>query len=188
MKLPLVLICLLMTISTVSFADEKEKQMSAYDFTFTSLMSEQPLALSALKGKVIMVVNTASKCGFTGQYDGLEKIYNQYKDKGFVVIGVPSNDFGAQEPGAKEEIASFCKKNYGVTFPMAGKESVSGTNAHPFYKWAYKELGFGTAPKWNFHKYVIGRDGQLVDYFNSTTEPTSPSVIKAIETALATKG
>lgn len=157
---------------------------TAYDFSFTSLTSDKPLALSQYKGDVIMVVNTASKCGFTGQYEGLETLYKTYKDKGFVIIGVPSNDFGAQEPGTKEEIASFCKKNYGVTFPMASKEIVSGKDAHPFYKWAYDTLGFGTGPKWNFHKYVINRNGELIDYFNSTTEPTSPSVIKSIETAL----
>jgi glutathione peroxidase len=160
---------------------------TAYDFSFTSLTSNEPLALSSYKGKVIMVVNTASKCGFTGQYEGLEKLYKTYKDKGLVIIGVPSNDFGAQEPGTKEDIATFCKKNYGVTFPMADKEIVSGANAHPFYKWAYDVLGFGTAPKWNFHKYVIGRDGQLVDYFNSTTEPNAPNVIKVIESTLDKK-
>ena len=159
----------------------------AYDFTFTSLTSDKPLALSDYRGKVIMVVNTASKCGFTKQYDGLEELYNKYKDQGFVIIGVPSNDFGEQEPGSKEEIASFCKKNFGVTFPMAGKEVVTGKDAHPFYKWAYNELGFGTGPKWNFHKYLIGRDGLLIDYFNSPTEPTSDKVTKAVEKALATK-
>ena len=197
MKFCLTFICLTIALTMSVFANEKEQKMpspssktashTAYDFSFTSLTSEEPLALSTYKGKVIMVVNTASKCGFTGQYDGLETLYKTYKDKGLVIIGVPSNDFGAQEPGSKEDIATFCKKNYGVTFPMAGKEIVSGANAHPFYQWAYDVLGFGTAPKWNFHKYVIGRDGQLVDYFNSTTEPTSANVIKVIESALDKK-
>lgn len=160
---------------------------SAYDFTFTKLMEAGPLPLSAFKGKVVLVVNTASECGFTGQYAGLEKLYETYKDQGLVVVGVPSNDFGGQEPGSNKQIAEFCQLNYGVSFPMAGKEAVSGAQAHPFYKWAKAELGFGTAPKWNFHKYVISRDGKLVDYFNSTTAPDSPRLIKAVEAELAKK-
>jgi len=111
-------------------------------------------------------------------------LYEKYKDKGLVIIGVPSNDFGKQEPGSNDEIASFCKLNYGVSFPMAAKEDVVGDNAHPFYKWAYKTLGFGTAPKWNFHKYLIDRQGKLADYFNSTTAPDAPRLIKAIEKLL----
>lgn len=144
---------------------------TAYDFTFTKLMEEGQLPLAEFKGKVVLVVNTASECGFTGQYADLEKLYESYKDQGLVVIGVPSNDFGGQEPGSNKQIAEFCQLNYGVSFPMAGKEVVSGAQAHPFYKWAKAKLGFGTAPKWNFHKYVISRDGELVDYFNSTTAP-----------------
>ncbi len=158
---------------------------TAYDFAFTTLMGGEPLLLSAYQGKVLLVVNTASKCGFTPQYEGLEKLYQEYKDKGLVIIGVPSNDFGGQEPGSSEEIASFCRSNYGVTFPMAEKEAVSGDKAHPFYRWAKAQLGFGTAPKWNFHKYLIGRDGLLVDYFNSTTSPEADRVKAAIEKALA---
>jgi glutathione peroxidase len=132
-----------------------------------------------------LIVNTASKCGFTGQYEGLEKLYTTYKDKGLVVIGVPSNDFGAQEPGTSEEIAKFCKLNYGVSFPMTSKEIVSGDEAHSFYKYASEALGFGTAPKWNFHKYLVNRKGVLVDYFNSTTSPDSASIKTAIESALS---
>jgi glutathione peroxidase len=133
------------------------------------------------------VVNTASHCGFTPQYEGLQKLYTTYKDKGLVIIGVPSNDFGQQEPGDAEQIAHFCKRNYGVTFPMAAKEFVSGDQAHPFYLWAKKTFGFGTAPKWNFHKYLINRKGNLVDYFNSTTSPDNDRVKKAVEKALAEK-
>ena len=131
-----------------------------------------------------MIVNTASHCGFTKQYKPLEKLYETYKDKGFVIIGVPSNDFGEQEPESNEEIEKFCKLNYGVSFIMTQKEAVSGKDAHPFYKWAKKTLGFGTAPKWNFHKYLINRKGQLIDYFNSITSPDSPKLVKAIENAL----
>lgn len=160
---------------------------TAHDFAFTTLMGGEAMPLSAYKGKVLLIVNTASKCGFTPQYEGLEKLYQAYKDQGLTVIGVPSNDFGAQEPGSGEEIAQFCKLNYGVTFPMAGKEVVSGEKAHPFYVWAKETLGFGTAPKWNFHKYLISRDGTLIDYFNSTTSPDADRVKSAIEKALAGK-
>ncbi|MFZ4124923.1 MAG: glutathione peroxidase, partial [Rickettsiales bacterium] len=144
---------------------------TAYDFSFTTLTGNQPLPLSQYQGKVLLIVNTASECGFTKQYEGLEALYNTYKDKGLVIIGVPSNDFGGQEPAGNEEIAQFCKRNYGVTFPMASKEVVSGDKAHPFYKYAYDVLGFGTAPKWNFHKYLVDKTGHVVDYFHSTTAP-----------------
>lgn len=157
---------------------------SAYQFSFDALMSKNPINLNDYAGKAILIVNTASQCGFTGQYDGLEKLYQSYKDKGLIIIGVPSNDFGAQEPGTHQEIAEFCKLNFGVSFPMAAKYNVRGDNAHPFYKWAKEELGFGTAPKWNFHKYLIDRKGKLVDYFHSTTTPDSSRLIRAVEKAL----
>lgn len=157
----------------------------AYDFTFLSLGSKQGLPLSDFKGKVILVVNTASRCGFTPQYASLEKLYQTYKDKGLVILGVPSNDFGKQEPGNSEDISQFCQINYGVSFPMTEKEYVSGTAAHPFYLWAKKELGFGSGPKWNFHKYLINRQGELINYFYSTTSPEAPRLVRAIEKALA---
>jgi glutathione peroxidase len=166
-------------------ADMQEK--TAYDFSFNRLMGGETLPLKQFDGKVVLIVNTASHCGFTPQYEGLEKLYTTYQDKGLVVIGVPSNDFGKQEPGSSEEIAHFCKLNYGVTFPMTSKEVVSGDQAHPFYVWAKKTLGFGTAPKWNFHKYLINRHGQLIDYFNSTTSPDAGRVQTAIEKALSEK-
>lgn len=159
----------------------------AYDFTFQKLREDGTLPLKMFAGKVLLIVNTASQCGFTPQYEGLEKLYNDYKDKGLVIIGIPSNDFGGQEPGTSEEIADFCRVNYGVTFPMAEKEVVSGDNAHPFYLWARETLGFGTAPKWNFHKYLVSRQGKLVDYFNSTTPPSSSRIKEAIEKALTQK-
>lgn len=157
---------------------------TAYDFSFSTLTGGKPLPLADFKGKVLLIVNTASKCGFTGQYEGLEKLYETYRDRGLVVIAVPSNDFGSQEPGTPEEIASFCKLNYGVSFPVTSKEVVSGSEAHPFYQWAKETLGFGTAPKWNFHKYLVDRDGKLVDYFHSTTTPASGRLVTAIEQLL----
>lgn len=157
---------------------------AAYQFSFQTLIGNKPLPLSEFKGKVLLVVNTASHCGFTPQYTALEKLYNTYKVQGLVILGVPSNDFGKQEPGTSEEISSFCKVNYGVTFPLTSKEVVSGAKAHPFYLWARQVLGFGTAPKWNFHKYLINRRGQLVDYFNTPTKPDSEKVTGEIEKLL----
>jgi glutathione peroxidase len=157
---------------------------SAYDFSFETLDGE-PLPLSRFRGKVILVVNTASRCGFTPQYEGLEKLYAAYKDKGLVVIGVPSNDFGRQEPGTAQEIKKFCTLNYGVTFPVTSKQPVTGDNAHPFYRWAPASLGFGSAPKWNFHKYLVDANGNIVDYFHSTTAPDSLKLHKTIERLLA---
>ena len=168
-----------------SKANAEPQKGSAYDYSFTTLIGEKPLPLSQFKGKVILIVNTASHCGFTKQYEGLQKLYDMYKDKGLVILGVPSNDFGKQEPGSSSEIAEFCKLNYGVTFPMAAKQPVSGDAAHPFYLWASDTLGFGTSPKWNFHKYLIARDGTLVDYFNSTTSPDASRLVQAVEAALA---
>lgn len=156
---------------------------TAYDFSFESLQGEA-MPLSQFRGKVLLVVNTASKCGFTPQYKGLEALYQKFAHRGLVVIGVPSNDFGGQEPGTAAEIKSFCELNYGVTFPMTGKYSVSGEAAHPFYQWTKKVLGSASVPRWNFHKYLIGRDGNLVAYFATQVKPDELKLIKAIEQAL----
>jgi glutathione peroxidase len=158
---------------------------TAYDFTFETLGGEA-MPLSQYRGKVLLVVNTASQCGFTPQYESLENLYETYKDRGLVVIGVPSNDFGGQEPGTAQEIKAFCQLNYGVTFPLTSKQVVSGRQAHPFYQWVYSVLGFGSAPKWNFHKYLIDPRGRPVDYFVSTTAPDSARLITAIEKLLPT--
>lgn len=157
---------------------------TVYDFSFTTLIGAKPLPLAEFKGKVLLIVNTASQCGFTKQYAGLEKLYDEYKDQGLVVIGVPSNDFGGQEPGSAEEIAEFCEMNFGVSFPLTSKVVVSGEEAHPFYLYARETLGFAAAPKWNFHKYLITREGVLVDYFHSTTAPDAKNLRRAIAKAL----
>lgn len=177
--------CLLMT--THNTAAEISSNNNAWDFSFHTLVGHTPLPLSSFRGKVLLVVNTASKCGFTPQYASLEKLYETYKDQGLIVLGVPSNDFASQEPGTDQQINNFCQVNYGVTFPMTSKEIVSGKNAHPFYLWAKQNSGFGTSPKWNFHKYLINRKGELIDYFYSTTSPDSPRFTKAIEQALSEK-
>jgi glutathione peroxidase len=175
-------------IMTSSIASTSDVSNKAYGYSFTSLRGQEPLPLSSFRGKVLLIVNTASKCGFTPQYAQLEKLYEKYKDRGLVILGVPANDFGSQEPGTESEIADFCQINYGVTFPMTAKEVVSGKSAHPFYLWARQQLGFGTAPKWNFHKYLINRKGELIDYFYSTTSPEAGRLIKAVEKALDEKG
>jgi glutathione peroxidase len=167
-------------------AETNDSSKTAYDFTFESL-DGNPMPLSDYKGKVLLVVNTASKCGFTPQYKGLEELYAKYKDQGLVIIGVPSNDFGQQEPGSSKEIKQFCSLNYGVTFPMTAKQVVSGDDASAFYKWTYEVLGFGSGPKWNFHKYLIDTNGKAVDYFNSTTTPDSDKLKEAIEKLLPKK-
>ena len=169
------------------FFFKKRAKHDAYQFSFKILKTGKELPLADFNGSVLLIVNTASKCGFTGQYEGLEKLYNTYKDRGLVIIGVPCNDFAHQEPGSSEEIGEFCKINYGVSFIMTQKEHVKGKDAHPFYVWAKKTLGFGTAPKWNFHKYLINKHGHLVDYFNTPTKPDSNKMISAIETLLAEK-
>jgi glutathione peroxidase len=157
---------------------------SLHDFTLTGI-DGKPMALDQFKGKVVLLVNTASECGYTGQYDGLEALYLANKDKGFVIIGVPSNDFGGQEPGKAEEIATFCKMNYGVTFPLADKTVVKGKAAHPVYGWAATKAGVLGSPKWNFHKYLFGRDGAFIDWFSTPTEPASSKIKTAVEKALA---
>lgn len=138
-----------------------------------------------LKGKVVLVVNTASQCGFTPQYQGLEGLWRDYRDRGLVVLGVPSNDFGSQEPGSNAEVASFCEINYGVDFPLLEKQVVTGSAAHPFYRWAAERTGPLGVPRWNFHKILVGRDGRLVDWFASTTAPDAARLRAAIDKALA---
>lgn len=164
-------------------AEPKPSTASAYDFEFTSIDGE-PMPLSAYKGKVVLLVNTASKCGFTPQYKALESLYQNYKDKGLVIIGVPSNDFGGQEPGSNTDIKAFCELNYGVTFPITSKYTVTGKEAHPLYGWLHEVLGGLAAPKWNFHKYIIDRHGKPVTYFSSLTAPDAGRLIEAVETAL----
>jgi glutathione peroxidase len=145
---------------------------SAYDFAFETIQGK-PYALRDLAGRPLVVVNTASKCGFTPQYKALEGVWQAYKEAGLVVIGVPSNDFAGQEPGANEEIAQFCYANYGVDFPMMSKVHVKGPQAHPFFKWVSAEAGFLAKPRWNFFKYLVNKNGELEEWFSSLTKPDS---------------
>jgi glutathione peroxidase len=155
----------------------------AYDFDFTSI-DGSPLPLSTFKGKAVLVVNTASKCGLTPQYDGLEKLYTDYKDKGLVVLGVPCNQFAGQEPGTEAEIKEFCDVRFHVDFPMTAKVDVKDASRHPFYAWAEQQLGEPAVPVWNFHKILIGPEGQAVAAFGPRTDPLDPSIVEAVEKAV----
>ena len=154
-----------------------------FDFKINSINGEE-LDLSSFKGKTILLVNVASKCGFTNQYDDLQKIYDDFRDKGLIVIGIPTNQFGGQEPGSEKEIKNFCETNFNITFPMTSKYEVKGANAHPIYIWAKDTFGKSTVPKWNFHKILINKDGKIEDTFASFTGPLSNKVVKKIEQIL----
>jgi len=155
----------------------------AHAFSFTSIDGEA-MAMSDFAGKAVLVVNTASRCGFTPQYKNLQTVWETYRDKGLVVLGVPSNDFGGQEPGTEAEIKAFCETNFDVDFPMTEKQAVKGDGAHPFYRWAAEEGGAQNAPRWNFHKYLVGPDGALVAAMGTQMSPTDPRAIELIEKTL----
>tara|TARA_R110000824_G_scaffold118960_14_gene272300 strand:+ start:436300 stop:436776 length:477 start_codon:yes stop_codon:yes gene_type:complete len=157
--------------------------MNAYQFEFRTITG-QALPLSSFEGKAVLVVNTASRCGLTPQYRELQGLWERYKARGLVVLGVPCNDFGAQEPGTEDEIVSFCEVNYDIDFPLTSKQSVIGADAHPFYKWVGEVAGEDALPKWNFHKYLIGPNGDLVQVFGSRVPPDDAALVKEIEELL----
>lgn len=163
--------------------DDVADSGDAHQFSFAALDSGS-LPLSAWRGKPVLVVNTASYCGYTPQYRDLEALWQRYRDRGLVVLGVPSNDFGAQEPGTAAEIKSFCETNYAVDFALAEKVRVIGAGAHPFYRWVVAQLGEGAPPRWNFHKILIGPDGQLAGTWPSQVRPTDAAVTAEIEKLL----
>ena len=156
---------------------------TAYDFDFVAI-DGQPLPLKQFVGKAVLVVNTASMCGYTPQYADLQALWEEYRDRGLVVLGVPSNDFGGQEPGGAEQIKDFCAVNFAVDFPMTDKQAVTGAQAHPFYQWARQKLGSAAVPRWNFHKYLVAPDGRLADWFPTSTSPKSERVVKAVQAVL----
>ena len=158
---------------------------NAYSYSFKDINEEDVINLSDYKGKTLVVVNTASLCGFTYQYDGLQKLYDDYKDQGLVVLGVPSNDFGNQESGTNSEVKEFCESTFSITFPLTEKNVVKGKDAHPFFKWSKKELGFiGGVPRWNFHKIIIDKNGNAIAGYTALTRPSSKKFISEIEKAL----
>ena len=174
-----IFLILLMTTLLGNTVDANYDKL-AYDFKFKDLDGSN-LNLSEFKGKVIIVINVASQCGFTNQYEDMQNIWETYQKKGVVILGVPSNDFGQQEPGSSKEIKNFCEANFGISFPMTEKVSVKGKNAHPFYNWAHKNFGKSAIPKWNFHKIIIDKNGKVAETFSSFTNPSSSKFIKALE-------
>ena len=156
-----------------------ENNGTAYDYQFNSIDGDL-IKLNQYKDKVIVVVNVASRCGYTPQYEDLQSLWSKYKDKNVVVLGVPTNNF-RQEPGNNKQIKDFCETNFGITFPMSEKIDVIGSNSHPFYKWARKDYGIGAIPKWNFHKIIIGKNGKVVETFSSITKPSSKKFTRTIE-------
>lgn len=182
MKKLLAMLTMLLPLSCqLSYA---QTQGSAFLFSFIDIHGKS-VPLSAFEDKVVLVVNTASQCGFTPQYADLQSLYEQYADKGLVIIGVPSPDFGNQEFNDNKQIENFTQEKFGVKFLLMSPEHVKGEKAHPFYQWANNHYGFLGSPKWNFHKYLIGKDGQLIAWFASSTRPTSKKVIRAINQALS---
>ena len=159
-----------------------ESGKTAYDYQFVGINGEI-IKLAEYKNKVIVVVNVASRCGYTPQYEDLQTLWLNYKSQNLVVIGVPTNNF-RQEPGSNKEIKNFCETNFGITFPMTEKISVLGSNSHPFFKWAKKDFGIGAIPKWNFHKIIIGKNGKIAETFSSITNPTSRKFLNVIESLI----
>jgi glutathione peroxidase len=173
------LIALAGLVATPAFAQGPAmSKVTAYAFSFTGLDGHS-IRLGDFAGKPILVVNTASHCGYTPQFTGLQDLWKRYQDRGLMIVGVPSNDFGGQEPGGSKEIAATAHSEYGVKFPLTAKAEVKGAKAHPFFKWAATERP-QEVPRWNFHKYLIGRDGQIAAVFPSSVDPTDTRVITAI--------
>ena len=174
------LLSIFFLILFMSNTDASEKVF--HDFTIESISGET-INLSDYKSKVVLLVNTASKCGFTPQYSGLQKIYERYRDDGLVVLGVPTNDFN-QELSKESDVKEFCEIRFGVEFPMSSIQPIRGENAHPIYKWIQANVSVIGQPRWNFHKYLIGKDGKIINWFSSMTSPTSEGLVNQIETAL----
>jgi glutathione peroxidase len=166
-----------------AMAQGAASRITAYAFSFPALAGGD-IRLAEYAGRPLMIVNTASLCGYTPQYAGLQELWSQFHDRGLMIIGVPSNDFGGQEPGGATEIAATAQHQYGVTFPIAAKAVVKGPNAHPFYKWA-AEARPKEVPRWNFHKYLVGRDGYISEVFPETVEPADTRIKTAVARALA---
>ena len=178
-----IVIYLIITMFSFLNNSMSENSKTFYDFKINSINGEE-LNLSIFKDKTILLVNVASKCGFTKQYDDLQKLYDDFKEKGLVVIGIPSNQFGSQEPGSEAEIKNFCETNFNINFPMTSKYDVKGDSAHPIYIWAKETYGKSTVPKWNFHKILINKNGKVEDTFASFTGPLSKKIIKKLEEIL----
>jgi glutathione peroxidase len=179
-KIVIYLLIFMITFFNKAISDDTKV---LFDFKINKINGEE-LNFSKFKGKTFLLVNVASKCGFTNQYTDLQNLYELYKDRGLIVLGIPSNQFGSQEPGSESEIKNFCETNFNITFPMTGKYDVKGENSHPIYLWAKETYGKSTIPKWNFHKILINKQGNVEDTFASFTNPMSNKIIKKIDKIL----
>ena len=173
-------------LAMLSVKEVHAEEAKLYGFKVQTIEG-QPVSLSAYKGKTLLIVNTASRCGFTPQYDGLEKLYTAYQDKGFEILGFPANNFMGQEPGSNEEIKKFCSLKYKVTFPMFAKISVKGKGIDPLYRYLTQESGFNGDISWNFNKFLINPEGKVVARFGSRTEPFSKDLVEKLELVLPKK-
>ena len=177
------LILISLTMFTFFQKTDAKYEKLFFDLSIKNI-NKEVMNLSEFKGKTILLVNVASKCGFTKQYTSLQSLYEKYKEKNFIILAVPSNQFGGQEPGSNEEIKNFCETNFNITFPITDKFDVKGKNAHGLYKWAKENHGNSTVPKWNFHKILINKEGKIQDTFNSFITPLSDKITKQIELVL----
>ena len=178
----LVLLVIIIMFSFFNKVDAKYEKLF-FELNIKSINGEE-LDLSKFKGKAVLLVNVASKCGFTKQYTDLQSLYEKYREQGLTVVGIPSNQFGGQEPGSNKEIKDFCETNFNITFPLTDKVDVKGKSAHEIYKWAEKNYGSATIPKWNFHKILVNKDGKVQDTFSSFVAPLSNKMINKIEQIL----
>ena len=178
----LIIIIFIMSVINLKYASATY-QKTIFDFKVNDINGKR-IDLSKYKGKIILIVNVASKCGFTNQYKDLQNLWKKYNNKGLIVLGFPSNQFGNQEPGTDKEIKKFCEVNFNIDFPIVSKTDVKGENAHEIYKWALKNYGKTTIPKWNFHKILINSEGKVEDTYLSFTKPMSKKVVKKIEKLL----
>jgi len=178
----LILLIFIIMFSFFNKVDAQYKKLF-FELNIKSITGEE-INLNKYKGKTVLLVNVASKCGFTHQYTDLQTLYEKYKDQGLVVVAIPSNQFGGQEPGSNKEIKDFCETNFNITFPITDKVNVKGKNAHELYIWARKNYGKSTIPKWNFHKILINKEGKIQNTFNSFIAPLSKKIINEIELIL----
>ena len=185
-KLYVLFVILIIIMFSISNKVLAKYEKTIYDFKIESLTGEK-INFSKYKNKPILLVNVASKCGFTKQYEDLQKLWEKYKDKGLIVIGLPSNQFGGQEPGSNNEIKKFCEVNFNINFPMTTKINVKGENIDPIYKWAIKNYGKKAQPKWNFYKILINKEGKIEQTYSSITNPMSKKITNEIEKILNIK-
>ena len=181
-KIKILLFIILMSLLNFKNSSASYEKLF-YDFKIKNIKGNE-IDLSKFKGKTVLMVNVASKCGFTKQYEDLQDLWSKYKKRGLIVLGVPSNQFGNQEPGTEKEIKEFCEVNFNINFPMTSKINVKGENAHEIYKWALKNYGKSAVPKWNFHKILINSEGKIEETYMSFTKPNSPKIINKIEKLL----